>query len=564
MNQIAQVIKNVVRELYGVVADVIVERPDPQFGDYASNVAMQLAGQLKRNPRELAEELAEKLTQQDIFQSAEVAGPGFINLRVTDKFLLTGLSDILSAPDSYGASDLYKNKVVVAEYSDPNPFKVLHIGHLYTSIVGDVISNLIEQAGGTVHRVNFGGDVGLHVAKSMWAIIKNLGGESPKKLAQVDKNQRADWLAARYVEGNGAYGADDEAQLEIVALNKRIYQIHTDDDKTSALAQIYWTCRQWSYDYFNEFYQRVGVKFEKYYPESENAGLGLATVLEQTKKGVYQKSNGAIIFDGEPFGLHARVFVNSEGLPTYEAKDVGVSLKKWQDYHFDQSIIITANDIIEYMKVVIKSIEQFAPQPAQRTLHFTHGNVKLAGGVKMSSRLGNFVRAVDVLDFTTQAQQAAQGNDNQATVLAAVRYSFLKNSIGPDIMFDPETSVSLRGNSGPYLQYALTRAKAILRKVQPQPAKKSSQISQLEQFERDLAIKLQDFPATLTQATKELAPHLVCTYLYELAQILNRFYENSHVAGDPREALRAQLVQAYATVLARGLGILGIETLEKM
>jgi arginyl-tRNA synthetase len=131
-------------------------------------------------------------------------------------------------------------------------------------------------------------------------------------------------------------------------------------------------------------------------------------------------------------------------------------------------------------------------------------------------------------------------------------------------MFDPETSVSLRGNSGPYLQYALTRAKAILRKVQTPPADAKQITQYIEQFERDLAIKLQDFPATLTQATQEFAPHLVCTYLYELAQIFNRFYENSHVAGDPREALRARLVQAYATVLARGLGVLGIEVLEKM
>jgi arginyl-tRNA synthetase len=265
---------------------------------------------------------------------------------------------------------------------------------------------------------------------------------------------------------------------------------------------------------------------------------------------------------GEPYDLHTRVFINSEGLPTYEAKDVGLSIKKWADYHFDESIIITGNDITEYMKVVLKSIEQFLPELAHRTKHFTHGNVKLAGGVKMSSRKGNFLRAIDVLDAAADENEQAQGNRDEAPVLGAIKYSFLKSRIGPDIIFDPKESVSIVGNSGPYLQYAHARAVSIVQKS----SKTSDDFVDVafDPYERSLLVKITEYPDVLETAVAELSPHLICTYLYELAQVFNRFYEKSHVVGDEREALRVSLVSAYASVLKNGLTILGIPAPDKL
>lgn len=560
-------ISNAVRDLYGNVdVDVKITRPDPQFGDYSTNVAMQLAAKLVNppygGPREIAEQLAIQLRTYDEFKEVVVAGPGFINMRLSDGVLSDSLQQILEQKDTYGKPNTYQDKVVVTEYSDPNPFKVLHAGHLYTSVIGDAISNLIQHAGGTVHRVNFGGDVGMHAAKTMWAIIRRLGGENPDGLSDIEQAERSEWMAAAYVEGTNAYEDSEADKAEIVALNKRIYQLHSDNDHESAFGQIYWTCRTWSYDYFNAFYDRIGTHFEKYYPESQTAPIGLKTVLEQKEKGVYVESQGAIVFVGEPYDLHTRVFVNSEGLPTYEAKDVGVSIMKWDDYHFDESIIITGNDIIEYMKVVIKSIEQFEPTLAERTRHFTHGNVKLAGGVKMSSRKGNFLRAVDVLDIAADENEKAQGNRDDAPVLGAVKYAFLKNRIGPDIIFDPKESVSIVGNSGPYLQYAHARAVSITQKSDA-AAGDLSHVT-FDDYERSLLVKMTEYPEVLASAVGELSPHLVCTYLYELAQMFNRFYEKSHVIGDEREAIRVPLVNAYAGILKNGLTILGIPAPDKL
>lgn len=564
MNIVVSIIKDTVKELFGSDIEIQLTRTEPRFGDFATNIAMQIAKSQGQKPREVAEKLAKKLLEKNELGDVQVAGPGFINIRVKDKFLTDELKKILDNPSQYGKSKLYSNKVIITEYSDPNPFKVLHVGHLYTSIVGDAISNLIEAAGGKVHRVNFGGDVGLHVGKTMWAIIKNFGGENPEKLLDIAEDDRAEFMARCYVEGSVAYEDDEKSKKEIVIMNKKMYQIHADVDHDSMLAQIYWTCRTWSYEYFNNFYSRIGAKFEKYYPESEVSALGLEAVLEQRDKGVYSDSEGAIVFVGEPYGLHTRVFVNKEGLPTYEAKDVGLSIMKDNDYNFDESIIVTGNDIIEYMKVVLKSIEQFRPDLSSRTKHITHGNVKLAGGVKMASRKGNFLRAIDVLDMIADANEAAQGNREEAPVLGAIKYTFLKNRIGSDIIFEPKESVSIHGNSGPYLQYSLARARSIARKTTFKSVEFNQPTDPYSEYERSLLIKITEYKEVVHQATASLAPHQLCTYMYELAQTFNRFYENSQVIGDEREQIRLYLVAAYADLISNGLKILGIPTPERM
>lgn len=549
-----------IKELFDIDINVAVTRPEPQFGDYATNVALQLAKPLGKNPREIANSIAEKLRSNEEFGDVSVAGAGFINIRVSDLVLKTELDKILAQNTTYGSPNIYANKIVVTEYSDPNPFKVLHAGHLYTSIVGDVISNLIEVSGGRVHRVNFGGDVGLHVGKTMYVILQRLHGENPERLSDIPEDQRSQWMAECYVEGTNLYEDDEKAKAEIVALNKRVYQLHSDNDHDSNFAQIYWTCRQWSYDYFDEFYGRIGSKFERYYPESETATLGLEIVRKHIGE-VFEKSDGAVVFKGEDYGLHTRVFINREGIPTYEAKDVGLIMKKYEDYRFDKSVVITGNEQAQYMSVVLKAVEQFAPELAQTTTHLTHGLVKLAGGVKMSSRKGNILRARDVLEAAADANETAHDNRNDAPVLGAVKYSFLKNRMGGDIIYDPNESVSLQGNSGPYLQYTLARAFSIARKSD----KKDDQMpDNFEDGERALIAKLTEYPEVIVAAAVELAPHYICTYLYELAQTFNRFYEKNQVIGDEREALRARLVTAYAIVLKNGLTILGIPTPEKM
>lgn len=213
------------------------------------------------------------------------------------------------------------------------------------------------------------------------------------------------------------------------------------------------------------------------------------------------------------------------------------------------------------MKVVVKALSNFYPEVAERTHHLTHGVIKLPGGVKMSSRKGNILRAIDIIEAAEKAAQELDNNSSNETILAAIKYAFLKTRIGGDVIYDPAEAVALEGNSGPYLQYAHARARSIASKSK---ATQKSQLSELESGERTLAIKLSEFSEVVGRAAENFMPHLICTYLYELSQEFNRFYEHNRVIDDPREAERLHLVELYASVLKKGLELLGIHAPESM
>jgi arginyl-tRNA synthetase len=532
---------------------------DAAHGDIATNAALIIAKQVGSNPRQVAERLVGVFGQrlQGIATFA-IAGPGFINLTLDNEALL----DMAKGAAAAG-SEVYAGQQVVTEYSDPNPFKALHVGHLYTTIVGDALSRLFEAGGATVHRLNYGGDVGLHVGRAMWGILHELGGEKPEKLASVPEAERAEWIGARYVEGTRAHEAGGATAEEVVACNRRVYHLHDQDDHESAFAQIYWTCREWSYNGFRDLYKRLGVvPFERVIPESEITPRGVELVRRAKDEGVLTNSDGAVVYKGEDVGLHTRVFITSAGLPTYEAKELGLAATKWESYHFDRSVIITGNDIIEYMKVILAVLGRIYPEVVPRTTHLTHGMVKLPGGVKMSSRKGNTLLAHDILDAAEAANQRLTGKKNDwRVVVSAVKYTFLKLRLGGDIVYDADESVSLEGNSGPYLQYAHARARSILAKVEGdwKPGE-----AVFDDDERVLVRKLAQYAQERAKAIAELAPQVIASYLYELSQQFNRFYEANRVVGDVRQATRLALVTQYADVLKDGLGLLGMEAPERL
>ena len=556
MELVRVAIAEVSKSLFGDPGDIEISRPDPQFGDYTTNVAMKLAKRQGSNPREIATAIADSLntSKPEWLANATVAGPGFINLTLTDAALYDNVVAIVP--------QIAEDTTYVVEYSCPNAFKELHAGHLYQTIAGDAIARMLEQAGSVVHRTNFGGDVGLHVAKAMWGIIAELEGENPDSLKTVKQQDRATFLSKSYVRGAAAYEESDESKQEIEDYNQKIYALHEANDKQTAFAQIYWLCRQWSYDYFDTFYQRLQVNPFHYYPESTTIKPGLELVAKGLDVGVFENSDGAVVYQGERSGLHTRVFITSAGLPTYETKDLGVISLEYADYRFDHRILITGRDQTEYMKVVFAAAGEVMPQVYGVMTHLTNGLIKFADGTKMSSRLGNVTSASDVLDIIynlvpTESDKATRN----ALMLGAVKYAFLKQRLGMDVAFDPEGSVSLHGNSGPYLQYALVRARSILAKA---PAGSKPDALTFEPSERKLVQKLAAFQDECANAIIAYAPHMLCTYLYELAAEFNSFYEENRVLDNDRSALRLQLVADYAAILDKGLELLGIERLSKM
>ena len=602
MKKISELLKSAISALYDIETEVdLVEAPKETGADFATNLAMGLVKSLKRNPMEVAEEIRARVLELDEQEKSiseiEIARPGFINIKLSDGFYSQELEKYQKDFLKNISQDEYLNKTVICEFSDPNPFKILHVGHLYTSMVGDAISRIVEFAGGNVIRANFGGDVGLHVAKNMYALLKHK--DEISDLMTV--SEKTELLSKTYVEGSTAYEEDEEAKKKIIEINKKVYEIAeagesvitdleelVEDGKSAQenldeleLAKIYYWGRKASYQYFEDFYKRIGVKFDRYYPESTVVAKGLEMVTKGLSDGVYEESDGAVVFKGGKYGLHTRVFINKNGLPTYEAKDIGLIFTKWEDYHFDKSIIITGNDIIDYMKVVLKSVEQYAPELPERTLHLTHGQVKLPGREKMSSRKGNFLKAVDVIDLISgelmKVQEEVSRNKGEGMssgvdpkiLFGAIRYAFLKYKVGGDIIFDIKESVSMTGNSGPYLQYSAVRAQKVLGKIlESQVEKVNKKVEQkdwvLEGSEKNLVKKIMQYKKVLDEVVDELSPSKLCTYLYEIAQDFSRFYENVQVVGSEFEVERGAIVLAYLKVLTHGLSILGIEIPEKM
>ncbi len=549
-------ISQLIKELFDVDSDVVLTRPDPQFGDYATNVAMQIAKPLGRNPREIAEEIAVKLRENEDFTEVSIAGPGFINIRLGDTALL--------ALVRRNPQPVYAGQKIVFEYSCPNAFKELHTGHLYQTVFGDIASRLMLVGGANLQRTSFGGDVGLHVAKCLWGMVAELGGEYPEKLATVETDafSRSRWISSCYVRGAKAYEENADVKADIDELNKTIYGYHSTNDQASPLAKIYWTTRQWSFDYFDAFYKLIDVEPMRYYPESQTAEIGMSVVNEQLAKGVLKKSDGAIVFEGdESKHLHTRVFVTSKGLPTYETKDIGVIWMEKQDYDFDHRYLLTGNDQKEYMRVVFAAAEAFRPEMIGTMTHMTNGTVKFADGKKMSSRLGNVTRALDVIDIVRE--KVSELVEDTALInmvtLGAIKYAFARYRLGGDIAFDIEETVSLQGNSGPYLQYAHARARRILEKTGS-----FTMPSAIRSEDRALVRKLGEYAEVLELSIRTLEPHHICNYLFELAQEFNRYYEKNQVAGNEHEVHRAGIVALYADTLAAGLAVLGIDAPEKM
>lgn len=538
-------ISEVCEDLFGAAKGAELTRPEEQFGDFSTNVALRLAAELGRKPRDIADELAAELRQAltDDISEVSVAGPGFINLTLADGALLEGLK---AKP-----SQSREGQEVLVEFGDPNPFKAMHIGHLYSYIVGDAICNLLEAAGADVRRLSYHGDVGLHVAKAIWAMQKD--GYDP------DSDSPAGGIGTFYARGAQAYQEGGAAKDEIDRINTQVYA------QDPSVKKLYDAGKTGSFADFDRTLKELGIRTDRRYLESESSPAGIEMVRRNTGK-VFTESEGAVIYEGEKAGLHTRVFITGKGLPTYETKDLGLTSLKDSDYpKAGLSIIITAHEQAEYFKVMLAALAEINPDTADKTRHISHGFVSLSSG-KMSSRTGDVYSAVNLLDDVEKAAKKSFPDTARDIQLGAIKYAFAGHRLGGDLVYDVSESVSLEGNSGPYLQYAHARARSILRKAEAggTNAKPAGAASGLEPDERPLVRKIGECPEVVDKAVAELMPHHICTYLYELAQTFNRFYERNRVIGDPREALRLNLVRNYAETLQFGLGLLGIAAPDKM
>ncbi|MBI2038860.1 MAG: arginine--tRNA ligase [Candidatus Niyogibacteria bacterium] len=543
-----------------------LERPErSEFGDYSTNVALGAAEKESNppagGPRELADAYVAKLRAAKIkgVGTIEVAGAGFINFYLQDSVFVENLARILKEKDAYGRNASHAGEKIIIEYTDSNPFKEFHIGHLMSNAVGEAVARLFEAAGAEVKRANYQGDIGLHVAEAIYAMERRKISMAGLRL-WGSAQERMRFLGAAYAYGNQQYEKDPEAKAAIERINKELYEKKNPADRIHSHYRI---GRQWSLDHFDALYERLGTAFDFYFFESETAAPGKKIVEEGLAKGIFERSEGAVIFRGENHGLHTRVFLNSEGLPIYEAKELGLAQMKQEKFPYDHSITVTGNEIIDYFRVVLKAMEMlWGREFTQKIRHIPHGMLRLPEG-KMSSRTGSIITADALLaDIAAALKEKVHAKIADAVAVGAVKYSILRQAIGRDIMFDFDKSLSFEGDSGPYLQYAHVRAHSVVAKAHGFGVRsgvdRADAIGELEKV-------LFAFPDVVERAQKEFSPHHVCTYLIELARAFNRYYAEERIAdAGEQAAYRTALASATGIVLKNGLHLLGIAAPERM
>ncbi|MFA6446494.1 MAG: arginine--tRNA ligase [Candidatus Paceibacterota bacterium] len=577
-NKIAEILKGL-----GIAEPkVILDHPgELAHGDYASNVALMYAKELKMKPSVLAEKVLVELGKEVLpeVEKMEIAGPGFINFYLAGQYLKDNLSQIVSVGDKYGANNLLNGEKTVVEYTDPNPFKEFHIGHLMSNAIGESISRIVEANGAEVKRACYQGDVGLHVAKAIYGMAKNYENKKiiESDLLKFSVNDFVKLLGQWYATGATAYEEDEKAKISINEINKQVYE------RDNKLVNNYYDFgREWSLKYFETIYKRLGTfhnkkenkAFDFYFFESKTGEFGKKIVEENIGK-VFEKSDGAIVFKAEQFDpkLHTRVFINSEGLPTYEAKELGLAKIKYDTYQYEKSIVVTGNEINDYFKVLLKAMEFVFPDLAEKTKHISHGMLRLPTG-KMSSRTGKVISAETIInqlvdlvlkriaDRNFDIEQ--QKEISESVAISAIKYTILKQASGSDIVFDFDKSVSFEGDSGPYVQYTAVRAGALLEKGKVEGI--------VPKGEGDLGVGetvariLNKYPDIVERAGKEYAPHLIALYALELASAFNGFYGAGKIvdAGDKNSPIKLLLTASVKQVLTNALGLLGISVPERM
>src|SRR3989338_1233983 len=527
---------------------VYLEHPDEiSHGDFSSNVALVYSKQLSLKPRELAEKILvelEKIKTSD-FERLEIAGPGFINFYLSREFFTEKVTEIFASGENFGKNNSLKGKKVMVEYTDPNPFKEFHVGHLMSNAVGEGISRLVEASGADVKRACYQGDVGLHVATAVWAMaesrVKNNPDYPEMPNAEASIAEKVQYLGRCYKYGNlkGSVSGDYfwmENDIEhfgrvitttnaaresggVDLINKKIYE-----RSDPQINELYQWGREVSLKYFETIYKRLGTKFDYFFFESETGEIG-KKIVEENKGKVFEESEGATVFHAEKFNpkLHTRVFINKDGLPTYEAKELGLAKEKYKKFPYDISVVITGNEVNDYFQVLLEAMRQIFPELAAKTEHYSHGMLRLPTG-KMSSRTGDVITATSLLDKAKELimknVEGVMEDVAKAAGVAAVKYSVLRQASGKDIIFDFDQSLSFEGDSGPYLQYTYARTHSVLEKAGNTPVALDGEHNNYGALPKLLV----RFPEVVLRASREREPHYIANYLIEVAREFNSFY----------------------------------------
>ncbi len=544
------------------ISDVsfVVEHPsDLSHGDYATNVALAASKSTQKNPREVAEMIVGEIKTQNIPEISDIsiAGPGFINFTLAPEFFNQSVLEILNHEKDFGNVSVHAGKKILVEHSSPNLFKPFHIGHMMNNAIGESLVRLMQSSGADVTTMSFPSDISLGIAKAIFVILEKYGSDFKPTEISV--------LGDAYVEGTKRYDEDESIHGRVKEIADNLY-----GNISSPELDVFNTCKNFNIEYFEHIVGQLGSHFDSYIYESESGVVGKKIVLEHTPA-IFTESEGAIVYipDESKKNLNTSVFINSQGNPTYDAKDLGLLSMKFEKHHPDLSVFVTDHEQIPHFNIVLDAAERINQEWKEKSIHIHHGRMSFKGQ-KMSSRLGGVPLAAEMIDAVSEeVAEVSAGRDiddktKNDIAIAAIKFSILRAKPGMNINFDPETRLSFEGDSGPYLQYTHARIQTLIEKAKEQgitaELQSGIEISDLEKI-------MYRFPEVVELAITEYAPNYIVTYLLEVARSFNSFYgSNKIIDTDNREvsAHRIAIARSAQIIIKNGLHMLGINAPDRM
>ena len=588
-----------VKALYGqeVAPKMVqIQKTKQEFEGNLTLVVFPFLKISKKKPEDTAQEIGQYLQDNCSAVATFNVVKGFLNLVIAQSAWLQLLADI-DADAKYGERKADENSpLVMIEYSSPNTNKPLHLGHVRNNLLGWSLAKIMEANGNKVVKTNIVNDRGIHICKSMLAWLKYGNGETPETSGKkgdhligdyyvaFDKHYREEvkQLTAKYVaEGMDTEEAEKKAKEE-APLIKEAHEMLVKWEQNDPEVRALWEkMNNWVYAGFDETYKALGVGFDKIYYESQTYLKGKAKVEEGLAKGLFERhADNSVWADLTNEGLDQKLLLRSDGTSVYMTQDIGTAEMRFKDYPIDKMIYVVGNEQNYHFQVLSILLDRLGFKWGKELVHFSYGMVELPNG-KMKSREGTVVDADDLIaTMIADAKQTSEELGKFADMtdeerneiarivgLGALKYFILKVDARKNMLFNPEESIDLNGNTGPFIQYTYARIRSIMRKAAEMNIPVGEMKAELSQKEIDLIQKMSDYASAVEQAGKDYSPSGIANYCYELTKEFNQFYHDYSILKEEdvqKRAVRLKIAANVAKVISNGMALLGIEVPERM
>jgi len=558
-----EVLENISKETKIQTSDLekIIEKPNKQFGDLALPCFI-FAKKFKKDPKDIAEEIAKKIKKTNLIKKIEAKGP-YVNFFADwEKLGNDIIETILKQKEEFGRCKKTGKKILV-EHTSANPDGPLHLGHFRNSVLGDCISKILSFSGNDVKTESWVNDTGRQIAIAVYEYMK-----SDKK--KPDK--KSDWwVLDLYLKGNREIEKNPEIEDEIKDIIRRFES--GDEDIRKKFLFITEECIKGHKETLNN----LNIKIDNFFKESDSIFDGSVNkILENVKKLPEGRVDGKRIWvDLKKFGIEREFTLTREdGTTIYSARDLAYHEHKFRDADFNVNIIGTDQKF--YFKQ-LKSVLSLLYPEKTKNYHIVFYEFLLLPEGTMSTRAGKFVSVDDVImDAIKEAEKTVnekmpdypeelKKKIARVVGIGALKYAMIKVSPEKTYAFNIKDTLKFEGDTAPYIQYTYARCKSILRKAKIAP--KKFDVSDLkDEKEIDIIKKLAEFPETILKSAEDFRPHYIANYLYDLATLFNEFYHKSPVitADEKTKVARLALVESVSIIIKNGLNLLGIDVLEKM